>query len=95
MDAFQEFYHAPVLHANQSPTQYLEGRRRGGFEAPHYRIEGRTGWSAPRVSGPGRWTPRCASRWRTSARADCSGLGQAGSREMPRAEPGEMRSVGP
>src|SRR6185312_5517531 len=22
MDAFQEFYHAPVLHANQSPTAY-------------------------------------------------------------------------
>ena len=23
MDAFQEFYHAPVLHANQSPTTLL------------------------------------------------------------------------
>lgn len=22
LDAFQEFYHAPVLHANQSPTTY-------------------------------------------------------------------------
>ena len=40
MDAFQEFYHAPVLHANQSPTAYSKAAREAGFEAPHYRIEG-------------------------------------------------------
>lgn len=28
MDAFQEFYHAPVLHANQSPTAYSKRPRR-------------------------------------------------------------------
>ena len=26
MDAFQEFYHAPVLHAKQSPSKYLQRR---------------------------------------------------------------------
>ena len=40
MDAFQEFYHAPVLHANQSPTAYSKAAAQAGFEAPHYRIEG-------------------------------------------------------
>jgi phenylpropionate dioxygenase-like ring-hydroxylating dioxygenase large terminal subunit len=40
MDAFQEFYHAPVLHANQSPTAYSKAAAEAGFEAPHYRIEG-------------------------------------------------------
>ena len=40
MDAFQEFYHAPVLHANQSPSEVFEGRRRGRFRGaalPHRR----------------------------------------------------------
>ena len=40
MDAFQEFYHAPVLHANQSPIQVFEGRRGGRFRGaalPHRR----------------------------------------------------------
>ena len=40
MDAFQEFYHAPVLHANQSPSKYSKAAAEAGFEAPHYRIDG-------------------------------------------------------
>ena len=40
MDAFQEFYHAPVLHAGQSPPKYANAAREAGFEAPHYRIDG-------------------------------------------------------
>ena len=40
MDAFQEFYHAPVLHANQSPSTYSKAAAEAGFEAPHYRIDG-------------------------------------------------------
>ncbi len=40
MDAFQEFYHAPVLHASQSPQKYSAMAMQAGFEAPHYRIEG-------------------------------------------------------
>jgi phenylpropionate dioxygenase-like ring-hydroxylating dioxygenase large terminal subunit len=40
MDAFQEFYHAPVLHAKQAPEKYSSLAQQAGFEAPHYRIEG-------------------------------------------------------
>ena len=40
MDAFQEFYHAPVLHAKQSPTKFSNAAHEAGFEAPHYRIDG-------------------------------------------------------
>jgi phenylpropionate dioxygenase-like ring-hydroxylating dioxygenase large terminal subunit len=40
MDAFQEFYHAPVLHAKQSPERYSKAAREAGFEAPHYQIDG-------------------------------------------------------
>ena len=40
MDAFQEFYHAPVLHARQTPEKFAHAARATGFEAPHYRIEG-------------------------------------------------------
>lgn len=40
MDAFQEFYHAPVLHASQSPSEMATAARQVGFEAPHYRIDG-------------------------------------------------------
>lgn len=40
MDAFQEFYHAPVLHTGQSPTEMAAAARQIGFEAPHYRIDG-------------------------------------------------------
>src|SRR5262249_3546047 len=40
MDAFQEFYHPPVLHAKQSPEKYSVAAQQAGFEAPHYRIDG-------------------------------------------------------
>jgi glycine betaine catabolism A len=40
MDAFAEFYHAPVLHAKQSPDKYSSMARQAGFEAPHYGIDG-------------------------------------------------------
>jgi hypothetical protein len=39
MDAFAEFYHAPVLHMKQSPDKYASLARSSGFEAPHYRID--------------------------------------------------------
>jgi hypothetical protein len=39
MDAFAEFYHAPVLHAKQSPDKYSAAAAQAGFEAPHYQIE--------------------------------------------------------
>jgi glycine betaine catabolism A len=40
MDAFQEFYHAPVLHFTQAPPAYAVPFREAGFESPHYRIDG-------------------------------------------------------
>jgi phenylpropionate dioxygenase-like ring-hydroxylating dioxygenase large terminal subunit len=40
MDAFQEFYHAPVLHAKQSPDKYSVAAQQAGFEAPYYAIDG-------------------------------------------------------
>lgn len=40
LDAFQEFYHAPVLHGNQTPTAFRVAAEQAGFEAPHYQIEG-------------------------------------------------------
>jgi phenylpropionate dioxygenase-like ring-hydroxylating dioxygenase large terminal subunit len=40
MDAFAEFYHAPVLHAKQSPDKYSAAAAQAGFEAPHYQIDG-------------------------------------------------------
>jgi Rieske 2Fe-2S family protein len=40
LDAFQEFYHAPVLHANQSPAKFSIAAQQAGFEAPHYQIDG-------------------------------------------------------
>jgi phenylpropionate dioxygenase-like ring-hydroxylating dioxygenase large terminal subunit len=40
MDAFAEFYHAPVLHAKQSRERYAAAGQKFGFEAPYYRIEG-------------------------------------------------------
>jgi glycine betaine catabolism A len=75
MDAFQEFYHAPVLHANQSPTAYSKAAAEAGFEAPHYRIEGPHRLVS--TSGIRAWemADEMRSRSRTSARADCSGLG--------------------
>jgi glycine betaine catabolism A len=40
MDAFQEFYHAPVLHAKQSPEAWSVPAQQAGFEAPYYLIDG-------------------------------------------------------
>jgi len=40
MDAFQEFYHAPILHMKQSPAKFAAAAAQAGFEAPFYKIEG-------------------------------------------------------
>jgi hypothetical protein len=40
LDAFQEFYHAPVLHARQQPEPYGAMGMEMGFEALYYALEG-------------------------------------------------------
>jgi phenylpropionate dioxygenase-like ring-hydroxylating dioxygenase large terminal subunit len=40
MDAFQEFYHAPVLHAKQSPGAAKAETQAAGYEGLHYQIDG-------------------------------------------------------
>jgi phenylpropionate dioxygenase-like ring-hydroxylating dioxygenase large terminal subunit len=40
IDAFQEFYHAPVLHARQSPVAARPEVQAAGFEGLHYEIDG-------------------------------------------------------
>jgi glycine betaine catabolism A len=40
MDAFQEFYHAPVLHARQLPGSVGAIAQEMGFEALHYELDG-------------------------------------------------------
>jgi Rieske 2Fe-2S family protein len=40
IDAFQEFYHAPVLHARQTPTVISVPAQEAGFEGLHYEIDG-------------------------------------------------------
>ncbi len=40
LDAFQEFYHAPVLHAKQTPPDWSVAAQTAGFEAPAYMIDG-------------------------------------------------------
>ena len=40
MDAFQEFYHAPILHAGQSANLKKPEMQAIGFEAPLYRLDG-------------------------------------------------------
>jgi phenylpropionate dioxygenase-like ring-hydroxylating dioxygenase large terminal subunit len=40
MDAFQEFYHAPVLHAKQSPVAARAEVQMSGYEGLHYQIDG-------------------------------------------------------
>ena len=96
MDAFQEFYHAPVLHANQSPTKYLEGRRRGrvrGAALPHRRAApAGQHLGHPRV-GDGRRDAQ-ADRGHLPERA-VRAVGQTRPRrDARRAQPGEMRSRG-
>ena len=40
MDAFAEFYHAPILHASQTPEKFAKLAAQAGFEAPHYQVDG-------------------------------------------------------
>lgn len=40
VDAFQEFYHAPILHARQSPIAARPEVQAAGFEGLHYALEG-------------------------------------------------------
>ncbi len=40
MDAFQEFYHAPILHAKQSPVASRPEVQAAGYEGLYYEIDG-------------------------------------------------------
>ena len=40
IDAFQEFYHAPILHARQSKRTSDPEMQAHGFHAPHYQLDG-------------------------------------------------------
>ncbi|WP_410872913.1 aromatic ring-hydroxylating oxygenase subunit alpha [Nocardia sp. A7] len=40
LDAFQEFYHAPILHGKQTPDNFSVAAQQAGFEAPHYQLDG-------------------------------------------------------
>jgi hypothetical protein len=61
LDVFQEFYHAPVLHANQMPPQVAAKAREAGFEAPYYRIEGPHRLVS--TSGTRNWAADPSTRW--------------------------------
>ncbi len=39
-DAFQEFYHAPIVHVGQHPRQLRAMITENGYEAPYYQVEG-------------------------------------------------------
>src|SRR5438094_6770801 len=39
-DAFQEYYHVPMLHPQQATPTTREETQRAGFEAPHYQVDG-------------------------------------------------------
>ena len=43
IDAFAEFYHAPVLHVNQATREEAEKLQSYGFEALHYDLQGQHG----------------------------------------------------
>ena len=66
MDAFQEFYHAPILHAKQSPVAARPEVQAAGFEGLHYEIDGPhrmvTTYGGQRLAACRR---RCSSRWRS------------------------------
>ncbi len=76
MDAFQEFYHAPVLHAKQTPPDWSIAGQQAGFEAPAYtdRRPAPGGQHCGR-STRGRSTPTCSSRWSCSRAAGSSARG--------------------
>lgn len=40
MDAFQEFYHAPILHAKQSPIAARPDVQAAGYQGLHYELDG-------------------------------------------------------
>jgi hypothetical protein len=42
-DAFMEFYHAPVVHVGQHPSQLRAAITQMGYEAPHYQVDGAHG----------------------------------------------------
>ena len=42
IDAFAEFYHAPVLHQKQATKEEAAKIMKYGFEALHYELQGRT-----------------------------------------------------
>ena len=97
MDAFQEFYHAPVLHANQSPTKYSKAAAEAGFEAPALSHR-RPAPAGQHVGNPGLGDglrDAQADRGHLPERS-VRAVGQTGSgRDAGRAQSGEMRSVGP
>ena len=75
MDAFQEFYHAPVLHAKQTPPDWSTAAQQAGFEAPAYTIYGPHRLVSTAGIHPWNLTTTCSSRWSGSRAAASSGPG--------------------
>lgn len=72
MDAFQEFYHAPILHGRQSPAKFSAAAAQAGFEAPHYQLDGPHRLVSTSGVVTGSSIRRCANRWKTSRAVGCS-----------------------
>ena len=97
MDAFQEFYHAPVLHARQSPEKWSAADEQAGFEAPYY-ADRRSAPPGEHVGGIRFWElasdmvkPMEIDHPQRPVRA----VGQARPRrDAARAQPGGVRPVG-
>jgi len=53
VDAFVEFYHAPVLHRKQTPKEFGDALFEIGYEALHYELQG----PYSMVSSPGGIAP--------------------------------------
>src|SRR6185437_6362243 len=72
IDAFTEFYHAPVLHMKQAVKEEAEKLAKIGFEALHYDIKGQHSMISPGAACRRPRTRAWSSRSSGSCTADCS-----------------------
>ena len=97
MDAFQEFYHAPILHSRQTPAAFSIPAAENGFHAPHYEIDGPHGVVSTAGIRPWNLPDEMLKPMEAATRSGLFGQWDApdiGPLPAGR-QPGEVRSVGP
>ena len=99
LDAFQEFYHPPILHGHQNPVMSNPEYQQQGFYTMHFQIDGPHRVGSTSGGAGGLLPPEMLQPHRArDAQRPVRPLGHVGNRDRQApagSQPGEQEALGP